>query len=188
MIEDIHLCRVCGIEFAADDRHNCLGDRRQKTQDRIKLEARILALWSQGLMSGADIGARLGLSRSAVMGALYRARHSGKVVRSHPKAPSAPDPQKRPQKTADIRRPKSAPTKRLRAKPPPAPAPAKPQRLKLPKVDPNVHSILYLTPWTCRWPIGDPRKDNFRYCLIQKLDALRPYCDHHAKMHKAPRH
>ena len=58
----------------------------------------------------------------------------------------------------------------------------------MPRVDPNVHSILYLTAWTCRWPIGDPRKDNFRYCLIQKLDALRPYCDHHAKMHKAPRH
>ena len=66
-MDDVHLCRVCGIEFAADDRHNCLGDRPQKTQDRIKLEARILALWEPGLMSGAQIGAEVGLSRNAVL-------------------------------------------------------------------------------------------------------------------------
>lgn len=152
-----------------------MDDRRQ---DRIKLEARILALWKTGLMSGAQIGAKIGLSRNAVMGAIYRARAAGKIVRSR---------LERPQKTAEAQRPKSAPTQRLRAKPTPAPAPAKPRGLKMPRVDPNVHSILYLTAWTCRWPIGDPRKDNFRYCLMQKLDALRPYCDHHAKMHKANR-
>ena len=79
-MDDVHFCRVCGTEFAADDHHNCLGDRPQTTLGRIKLEARILALWEPGLMSGAQIGAEVGLSRNAVMGVLYRARRSGKAV------------------------------------------------------------------------------------------------------------
>ena len=93
-MDDIRLCRVCGIEFAADDRHNCLGDPSQKTQDRIKLKARILALWEPGLMSGAQIGAEVGLSRNAVLGAIHRARRSGKAVRSRLKARPKPEPQK----------------------------------------------------------------------------------------------
>ena len=35
-----------------------------------------------------------------------------------------------------------------------------------------------LKPDNCRWPVGDPKKDDFRYCGGAALSG-RPYCRHH---------
>lgn len=44
-------------------------------------------------------------------------------------------------------------------------------------------SVLMLTNATCRWPIGDPRSPDFRYCgAAADLADKRPYCDHHASV------
>ena len=38
---------------------------------------------------------------------------------------------------------------------------------------------------SCRWPIGDPTKSDFRFCGETRLD-LRPYCAAHAALAYAP--
>jgi GcrA cell cycle regulator len=46
-------------------------------------------------------------------------------------------------------------------------------------------AILSLTDRTCHWPIGDPREEDFRYCLEVKGVEVGPYCPVHTKMAKA---
>ena len=45
-------------------------------------------------------------------------------------------------------------------------------------------AILALTNWNCHWPIGDPLKADFRYCLEAKGITAGPYCAAHTKMAK----
>lgn len=33
----------------------------------------------------------------------------------------------------------------------------------------------------CRWPIGDPRQDDFHFCAAPK-ELGRPYCAHHCAL------
>lgn len=39
----------------------------------------------------------------------------------------------------------------------------------------------------CRYPLGDPREENFRFCGAAKPDITRAYCSHHARVAYAPR-
>ena len=50
-------------------------------------------------------------------------------------------------------------------------------------------TILELTDRMCKWPIGDPRDSEFRFCGKQTISGL-PYCGEHcskAYQHAAPR-
>ena len=48
-------------------------------------------------------------------------------------------------------------------------------------------TILNLTERMCRWPIGDPRDPNFRFCGRLALPG-QPYCAEHAAMaYQAPK-
>jgi GcrA cell cycle regulator len=40
-------------------------------------------------------------------------------------------------------------------------------------------SLLDLTDKMCRWPIGDPKEDDFHFCG-RPIKAGSPYCEHHA--------
>ncbi|MCM2472697.1 GcrA cell cycle regulator [Rhizobium sp. CG5] len=42
-----------------------------------------------------------------------------------------------------------------------------------------------LTERTCKWPVGDPMKDDFHFCGCDSPDAS-PYCAYHAKMAYQP--
>jgi len=42
-----------------------------------------------------------------------------------------------------------------------------------------------LTERTCKWPVGDPMKDDFYFCGCESPDAS-PYCTYHAKMAYQP--
>jgi GcrA cell cycle regulator len=55
-------------------------------------------------------------------------------------------------------------------------APAKPS-----KSSTRQKTLLELEPCDCRWPIGEPRQDDFRFCGEPSLDG-RPYCAHHWSM------
>ena len=41
-------------------------------------------------------------------------------------------------------------------------------------------------PNACRWPLGDPKHPDFRFCG-QPADGSRPYCQHHASIAYLPR-
>jgi GcrA cell cycle regulator len=42
-----------------------------------------------------------------------------------------------------------------------------------------------LTERTCKWPVGDPLKDDFHFCGCESPDAS-PYCTYHAKLAYQP--
>jgi len=42
-------------------------------------------------------------------------------------------------------------------------------------------TVANLAATDCRWPIGDPREPDFRFCGAPQLPG-RPYCDHHWRM------
>lgn len=45
-------------------------------------------------------------------------------------------------------------------------------------------AVMALTNQTCRWPIGEPRSETFRFCLAEGANfaADRPYCSAHARL------
>jgi hypothetical protein len=45
-------------------------------------------------------------------------------------------------------------------------------------LDRLAESILQLTPTTCRWPIGDPRTPDFRFCMEPHAPGSS-YCPEH---------
>ena len=42
----------------------------------------------------------------------------------------------------------------------------------------KVYTLTDLSSQTCRWPIGDPKHENFRFCG-KPVAAARPYCPEH---------
>lgn len=125
-------------------------------------------LWREGL-SHSHIAGRLNalglarkFTRNAVCGHVFRFKTEieGRIPPSRPRtAPSLP------------RGARVAPKIENRA-----PEPPKGQQQGIKHED--------LTPWTCRWPIGDPRSPDFRFCggqLTERFDGAKgqqPYCNH----------
>lgn len=46
-------------------------------------------------------------------------------------------------------------------------------------------ALTELTERTCKWPIGDPMKDDFHFCGCESADTS-PYCNYHAKLAYQP--
>lgn len=109
-----------------------------------------------------------GCTRNAVIGKLYRlglTSDDGGAARMPSRAMRVPKPPRPP---------------RVRAEAPPrlpkAPMP-KPKITDVARV-----SILELTNFTCRWPVGNPATEGFGYCGLPQgdLQGGRPYCPDHA--------
>jgi hypothetical protein len=55
----------------------------------------------------------------------------------------------------------------------------KKQRVRLRLIDDqNQVTFAQLEPHHCRWPIGDPRQSDFRFCGCKRLTG-KPYCEEH---------
>jgi GcrA cell cycle regulator len=138
------------------------------TPDRV---ARLEALWSEGL-SAAQVAQTLGgVTRNAVIGKLHRLGRAGRTAASVP-----------PTRTRlAIRRPRRRPL----------PAPARPcppivvERAIPPAEGPAlIPSLAALTGRHCKWPLGDPKADDFGFCGRPAGEG--PYCrDHHRRAHAA---
>ena len=46
------------------------------------------------------------------------------------------------------------------------------------KEETKVYTLATLTSQTCRWPIGDPKEDNFHFCG-KMIFQTKPYCAEH---------
>ena len=51
------------------------------------------------------------------------------------------------------------------------------------------HPLMFLGSLECKWPIGDPRSSEFRFCRDPRFTAkaknglkLLPYCEHHVRV------
>jgi GcrA cell cycle regulator len=132
------------------------------TRERIALLKR---LWTDGETATA-IAAQLRMSRSAVLGKVFRLR-----LRPAKKATAA----SARSGTATLRRRhKSRPPIKHRAKPA---APAAPAAMASGK------TLFELTNDSCRWPHGQPGTKAFHFCGAPgaDLEGGRPYCERHAR-------
>lgn len=151
-------------------------------------------MWKQGLTTG-EIGKRLGVSKNSIVGKVHRlqldARPSPikkKVVEVEEKAaPIAekacgPKPKKetkleKQQVRDEIEANRESKIEKIRAQncaacPPHAPkSTTYSGKIGLTELDNH----------TCRWPIGDPKDDNFHFCG-KKIRVGQTYCEEHSAM------
>ncbi|PZQ63457.1 MAG: GcrA cell cycle regulator [Phenylobacterium zucineum] len=137
-------------------------------------DAAVLALrelWADPDLSAAVIARKLGVSRNAVLGKVHRL---GLSNRGRGTRVARPRPAPRPRRTAAPR----TPAAQVRPGPPPVAA-----RVTCPVVDPGpglVERLEDLSVAACRWPIGDPKSEAFRFCGRRARAA--PYCDAHRRI------
>ena len=152
------------------------------TEERIAL---LTKLWSDGL-TASQIASQLGdnTTRNAVIGKAHRLGLSGRPspVRT-PRDPGVkPVRQARPKPLVGHQRlpVMGKPKPNLIRKAEPA---ARPQSLEV-VPGPGV-TLLKVTDKMCKWPIGHPGDDGFRFCGNESRDGS-PYCEGHAQMAYQP--
>ena len=120
-------------------------------------------LWDKGLTTG-EIGKALGVSKNAVVGKAHRL---GLNSRPSPirrgEDDNVADSETPTQKTAE----KKKDTKPVAAKKITA------------KEKKKFFTVNDLTASSCRWPIGDPKDEDFHFCGKEALPD-KPYCAEHA--------
>jgi GcrA cell cycle regulator len=159
------------------------------TEERVELLKR---LWSEGL-SASHIAAKLaeGVTRNAVIGKVHRLNLSGRAPtpRSAIPRPRRPREPSHPSRSAMMLRTSGSaalkPLLRVEMRPRPLPIP-EPEPLRLVNLPQGGRvTILHLSDKTCKWPIGDPGRDDFCFCGHQPREGS-PYCEYHARIAYQP--
>jgi GcrA cell cycle regulator len=145
------------------------------TEERVEL---LRKLWIENF-SASRIAAELGgISRSAVIGKIHRLGLAGRDQPTssleHQCKPRMPRSERRPWRPASIGN---------------AALKAEPEMLVNPETQPFPSAVPIakrltvekLTERTCKWPIGDPRKEDFHFCGHASL-KVSPYCLYHARL------
>ncbi|MCF3641967.1 GcrA family cell cycle regulator [Rhizobium sp. TRM95111] len=161
------------------------------TDERVE---KLKKLWAEGL-SASQIAAQLGgVSRNAVIGKVHRLNLPGRAKSGGVPSPARP---KRPVTTA---RPANYPARvATRTVARPAGATLLQEEIDvdfLPeqqtRADSNVVvpmsrrlELTQLTERTCKWPNGDPLKDDFHFCGNEAPDNS-PYCNYHQRLAYQP--
>lgn len=153
------------------------------TEDRV---ATLSKLWAEGL-SASQIAKQLGgVTRNAVIGKVHRLGLSGRAKPSRPKPTKTASGPRTSPKPKPARKTARA-TKPAAAKPAPAALPVsnEPPLEAVELKDGSYATILTLTEHMCKWPIGDPSSDEFRFCG-RKTDPDEPYCKAHSMVAYQP--
>ncbi|MBC7313969.1 MAG: GcrA cell cycle regulator [Rhizobium sp.] len=162
------------------------------TDERVE---RLKRLWSEGL-SASQIAAQLGgVSRNAVIGKVHRLNLPGRAKAGGSTAASraakrpapAPRPANYPSRVTTRTVARAAGSNMLK------------EEIEIDgdetiEIRPVGNVVLpisrklvltELTERTCKWPIGDPMKDDFHFCGCESADTS-PYCSYHAKLAYQP--
>ncbi len=162
-------------------------------------------MWKQGLTT-AEIGKRLGVSKNSIVGKVHRLGLSGrpspiKKKETPATAPSTPEVKKstkekvtKVEKTEKIEpvkeeikvQPKEEIKVEKTISEPVCPIEkAEPKISECQKSDfdksARAVSLVELDNHTCRWPIGDPKDENFHFCG-RKVRIGQTYCDEHSQV------
>ncbi|MBI1326781.1 MAG: gcrA cell cycle regulator family protein [Alphaproteobacteria bacterium] len=133
------------------------------TDERIAL---LKKLWGEG-KTAAEIAKTLGdVTRNAVIGKAHRLKLASRI------SPIQQNKKPRAEKVA-----------KLGAKKPREPRPVSAPRINIDDIkilNGTGVTLLELTESMCRWPVGDPKSKDFRYCGCSSVPGL-PYCPDHAR-------
>lgn len=143
------------------------------TDERVEM---LKKLWSEGLSASQIAGKMGGVTRNAVIGKVHRLGLSGRATPAKPLRGRAND------KTS-IKAAPEAPS------PAPFSAPSAEKEIvpTAPVIRPaildsgDLTTVATLNRNMCKWPIGDPAKDDFHFCG-QPASQGKPYCNHHAEV------
>lgn len=145
-------------------------------------------MWKEGLTTG-EIGKRLNVSKNSIVGKVHRLGLSGRPSpikkKNEDEAPAKPVEKKtekpRPaEPKAAPAAPKETPAPKTPAKAAaPEPKPIMPVKAETPHKHSGNLSLTELDNHTCRWPLGDPKDENFHFCG-KKVRVGQTYCDEHA--------
>ena len=156
-------------------------DSKVWTDERVE---ELKKLWKEGL-TASQIAKRLGLAefnfpdggRSALLGKVHRLNLSTREEK--PRIPREYTKREAPTKP-------TAPSTELVAKVKETVWQKPKVTEKLPEPEPLMLdeggrvTILHLSDKTCKWPIGDPGKEDFCFCGRTPRDKS-PYCEYHAR-------
>lgn len=142
------------------------------TDDRVSL---LKKLWSEGKTAAEIAGELGGVTRNAVIGKAHRLKLSSRVspIQQNKKKTAKPEADSVPVKKE---KPAAKSNKTAAAAPKTRPA----EEVAIIQKGDGVH-MAELKERMCRWPIGDPRDAEFRFCGCKVHSGL-PYCAEHAKM------
>jgi GcrA cell cycle regulator len=152
------------------------------TDERIETLRR---LWAEGHSASQIASALGGVSRNAVIGKIHRLGLSGRVKAAKPRAARTA----RAEQTAPPARPAAPPmaartmavgstvvkvVERFE------PVPLPPAEARVVPLHGGI-TLLDLKPTSCRWPLGDPAQEDFRFCGTKTAPG-ETYCSCHAEV------
>lgn len=138
------------------------------TDERVEL---LKTLWAEGL-SAAQIANKMGgVTRNAVIGKVHRLGLSGRATPAKPQRGRSPAPERKEEEGAP-----KAPPREMR---PVIPEPDFIEPMVLASGD--LATVATIKNNMCKWPIGDPAKDDFHFCG-QSTPPGKSYCAYHAHM------
>ena len=141
-------------------------------------------MWKQGLTTG-EIGKRLGVSKNSIVGKVPRLQLDARPspIRKKDEETSEAAVENNTEKTPAAKLKAERKSSRDEGKTDAATLPANTGFRPTPAK--NVASgdvkLTDLDNHTCRWPIGDPKDENFRFCG-RKVRVGQTYCEEHAAL------
>ncbi len=158
--------------------------------DKMVEDLRIM--WKQGLTTG-EIGKRLGVSKNSIVGKVHRLQLDARPSPIKKKDEIDNTPASKPSEKTSPCRSKNNSAKKVennhtpKVDTPKVEPEAVPERIFIPK--PAVPTKTFngnakltdLDNHTCRWPLGDPKDENFHFCG-RKVRTGQTYCDEHAAL------
>ncbi len=147
-----------------------------------KMVEDLKVMWKQGLTTG-EIGKRLGVSKNSIVGKVHRLQLDARPSPIKKKEDNTPKdtasvPETSPQKT-QTKDKKTADTQEKKEQKNISSTPVTTIKTEK-KHDGHVH-LTDLDNHTCRWPIGDPKDENFHFCG-KKVKIGQTYCEEHAAL------
>lgn len=139
------------------------------TDERVALLKR---LWGEG-KTAAEIAKLIGgVTRNAVIGKAHRLKLSGRVSPIQENGSKASPVSRAPRKTTEPR------TRKVTTRDIIAP-------IAMPKIEADICigagvQLVDLKESMCRWPVGDPKEEGFKFCGAKSAEGMT-YCDHHCR-------